>query len=140
MPVLLLRFLSVICACSDTGLTVNGGYAEYAVNAAGGWMKVPNPVTWSPLEAASVMCTYGTVWHAAFTRGRCVGYIGDHTRHKCTHWLRGVAAPIRTSLSTLYPPIYRSNSIDNRHLIDGNHWQGNSLAQPVPAQLTRSPP
>ena len=93
---------------------MNGGYAEYAVNAAGGWMKVPNPVTWSPLEAASVMCTYGTVWHAAFTRGRCVGYIGDHTRHKCTHWLRAVTAPNRTSLSTIYPPIYRSNGINKQ--------------------------
>ena len=52
------------------GLTVNGGYAEFAVNKAAGWMRVPNAAQWSPLHAASVMCTYGTVWHAALTRGR----------------------------------------------------------------------
>ncbi len=53
---------------SFVGLTVNGGYAEYAVNGSSGWSKVPNG--WSPVEAASVMCTYGTVWHGAITRGR----------------------------------------------------------------------
>ena len=54
------------------GLTVNGGYAEYCVNASAGWMRVPNADRgqWTAVQAASVMCTYGTVWHAAFSRGR----------------------------------------------------------------------
>lgn len=49
------------------GLTVNGGYAEYTVNGASAFVKVPDG--WSPVEAAPVMCTYGTVWHGAITRG-----------------------------------------------------------------------
>ncbi len=52
------------------GLTTNGGYAEYTVNGSSAFVKVPSG--WSAVEAAPVMCTFGTVWHAALTRGRCV--------------------------------------------------------------------
>eukprot|EP00164_Ancoracysta_twista_P013911 GFYU01022434.1.p1 GENE.GFYU01022434.1~~GFYU01022434.1.p1 ORF type:complete len:401 (-),score=88.79 GFYU01022434.1:8-1210(-) len=53
---------------SFLGLTVNGGYADYVVNGASCFVPVPSG--WSAVEACSVMCTYGTVYHAGITRGR----------------------------------------------------------------------
>eukprot|EP00735_Rhodelphis_limneticus_P001154 TRINITY_DN11721_c0_g1::TRINITY_DN11721_c0_g1_i1::g.11551::m.11551 TRINITY_DN11721_c0_g1::TRINITY_DN11721_c0_g1_i1::g.11551 ORF type:complete len:383 (+),score=46.15,sp/Q975C8/ACAR_SULTO/32.35/4e-56,ADH_N/PF08240.7/2.2e-28,ADH_N/PF08240.7/1.5e+03,ADH_zinc_N/PF00107.21/2e-26,ADH_zinc_N_2/PF13602.1/5.7e+03,ADH_zinc_N_2/PF13602.1/2.4e-12,NAD_binding_10/PF13460.1/2.8e-05,AlaDh_PNT_C/PF01262.16/0.0028,adh_short/PF00106.20/0.0051,adh_short/PF00106.20/7.3e+03,Epimerase/PF01370.16/0.0098,NmrA/PF05368.8/ len=50
------------------GLTQHGGYAEYVTTVETGWLKVKTRL--SSAEAASVMCTYGTVWRAAVGRGQ----------------------------------------------------------------------
>eukprot|EP00048_Salpingoeca_helianthica_P016165 m.230769 g.230769 ORF g.230769 m.230769 type:complete len:377 (+) comp18144_c0_seq1:55-1185(+) len=49
------------------GLTANGGYAEYVVAREEAFVPVPGK--WSHVDAASVACTYGTVWHGAIVRG-----------------------------------------------------------------------
>ncbi len=59
--------------CADAratffGLTVDGGYAEYVANRAGAFARVP--AGWRAVEAAPVICTYGTVWHGVVSRGR----------------------------------------------------------------------
>lgn len=53
---------------SFLGLTNDGGYAQYVVCGSTAFVGVPEGFT--AVEAASVMCTFGTVWHAAITRGR----------------------------------------------------------------------
>lgn len=49
------------------GLTANGGYAEYVVAREPAFVRIPG--TWSAVDAASVACTFGTVWHGAVVRG-----------------------------------------------------------------------
>jgi NADPH:quinone reductase-like Zn-dependent oxidoreductase len=68
-----LNFKGQTTICSNRnktflGLTQNGGYAQYVVMNSSGW--VPVPEGFSSIEASTVMCTYGTVWHSAITRGR----------------------------------------------------------------------
>lgn len=53
---------------SFLGLTANGGYSQYMIMGASG--LVPVPEGFHSSEAASILCTYGTVWHSAITRGR----------------------------------------------------------------------
>ena len=53
---------------SFLALTTDGGYAEYVRTGASAFVPVPDG--WSAVDAASVNCTYGTVYHGAFTRGR----------------------------------------------------------------------
>ena len=48
------------------GLTIDGGYAEYATNHESAFAKVPDG--WSPIEAAPVMSTFGTFWMGAVVR------------------------------------------------------------------------
>ncbi|MFN3504337.1 MAG: hypothetical protein ACK4ZJ_19000, partial [Allorhizobium sp.] len=50
------------------GLTANGGYAEYMVAGASAFCRVPQG--WSAVEAAPVVCTFGTVWRGGVVRGR----------------------------------------------------------------------
>lgn len=52
------------------GLTSNGGYAEYITTHHTAFVKVPNPLLWTAIEAAPVMSTFGTVWQGAVVRGR----------------------------------------------------------------------
>lgn len=56
------------------GLTTDGGYASTVTNGATAFVKAPPG--WSAVEAAPVMCTFGTVWHGALTRGRLAP--GEH--------------------------------------------------------------
>lgn len=53
---------------SFLGLTTFGGYAEYCVVGESCWVKVSGG--FSASEAATLVCTYGTVWHGAVTRGQ----------------------------------------------------------------------
>lgn len=54
--------------CSGTwqsfGLTIDGGYAEAVVAPRNAWVKIADLFT--PEEAATLVCTYGTVWHGFF--------------------------------------------------------------------------
>lgn len=52
----------IAAAMSFIALTIDGGYAEYCTAGQSAWVKVPDG--WAPQEAATVMCTYGTVWRA----------------------------------------------------------------------------
>jgi D-arabinose 1-dehydrogenase-like Zn-dependent alcohol dehydrogenase len=53
---------------SFLGITADGGYAESVV--VGESACVPFPAEFSFAEASTVMCTYGTVYHSLFVRGR----------------------------------------------------------------------
>ena len=52
-------------------LTPGGGYAEYCTTPAGFCLPLPRGL--SPLEAASLLENYFTVWHNVFERGRLQG-------------------------------------------------------------------
>ena len=58
----------ITTAPNDTffGLTIDGGYAEYATNHESAFAKVPDG--WTPIEAAPVMSTFGTFWMGAVVR------------------------------------------------------------------------
>jgi NADPH:quinone reductase-like Zn-dependent oxidoreductase len=50
------------------GLTANGGYAQQVVVGESACVRIPPG--WTMADASTVMCTYGTVWHSLFVRGR----------------------------------------------------------------------
>lgn len=52
------------------GLTCNGGYSEYLTTHETAFVKVPSYKNWSPIHAAPVMSTFGTVWQGAIVRGQ----------------------------------------------------------------------
>ena len=58
-----------VTAPNDTffGLTIDGGYAEYATNREAAFCKVPNS-GWSPIDVAPVMSTFGTFWMGGVVR------------------------------------------------------------------------
>ena len=52
------------------GLTCDGGYAEYCATHHSAFVPLPDTESaWSSLEAAPLVCTYGTVWEGAVVRG-----------------------------------------------------------------------
>eukprot|EP00127_Corallochytrium_limacisporum_P002529 Clim_evm86s128 gene=Clim_evmTU86s128 len=51
------------------GITADGGYAEYCSLGQAGWVKVPDDAPFTSTEAATIQCTFGTVWSAAFVKG-----------------------------------------------------------------------
>ncbi|MCA9771195.1 MAG: zinc-binding dehydrogenase [Myxococcales bacterium] len=50
------------------GLTVNGGYAEYALCGENALVEVPASIGWA--EAATIMCTSGVAYHKVHDRAR----------------------------------------------------------------------
>jgi acryloyl-coenzyme A reductase len=52
------------------GLTTDGGYADYITTHETAFVKVPSYQSWSAIDAAPVMSTFGTVWQGAMIRGQ----------------------------------------------------------------------
>ncbi len=60
---------------SFLGVSTNGGYAEYVKNKCKGFVAVP-PHQFTALEAAPIMCTFGTVWRAVIKKAQLKA--GEH--------------------------------------------------------------
>jgi acryloyl-coenzyme A reductase len=52
------------------GLTCDGGYSDFVTTHETAFVKVPSPSSWTPVHAAPVMSTFGTVWQGAMVRGQ----------------------------------------------------------------------
>jgi acryloyl-coenzyme A reductase len=55
------------------GLTCNGGYGEFVTCHETAFVRVPNPLDWTAIQAAPVMSTFGTVWQGAIITGGLKG-------------------------------------------------------------------
>jgi acryloyl-coenzyme A reductase len=54
---------------SFLGITLDGGYSDFCTAPQGALVKVPRDLDITPIQAAPVMSTFGTVWQGAVTRG-----------------------------------------------------------------------
>ena len=74
-----------VTAPNDTffGLTIDGGYAEYATNREAAFCKVPNS-GWSPIDVAPVMSTFGTL---SFSMAELFALASNH---QIASWLLGL--------------------------------------------------
>lgn len=77
------------------GLTCDGGYSDYVTTHETAFVKVPSPSSWTPIHAAPVMSTFGTVWQGAMVRGQ----LQSHERVLVTGTSGGVGSAAVTLAS-----------------------------------------